>query len=130
MTNSTAIIKFVVGLLAIVVMVSFVALIALSVSRVFYSAMMQPPPQQDSPYGFRTPDTERQSYMAIMWRTPELSGMSPRQVLQSTAKRMEYEQGTELGSDRNAQALIKVLEAIVILEGRETTTGDGFPIIE
>ena len=95
-----------------------------------YKQMMQPPPQQNSPYGFRTPDTERQSYMAIMWRTPELSGMSPRQVLESTAKRMEYEQSTELGSDRNAQAMVKVLEAIAILEGRETKTEDGFPIIE
>jgi hypothetical protein len=126
MTNGTAIIKFVVGLAAIVVMVSFVALIALSVSRVFHLAMTQPQAQQQ-------PQPERREQavsIALMWRTPMMDGASPRQVLESTAKRMQYEQGTLLGSDLNAQALVKVLEAIAILEGRETTTEDGFPIIE
>jgi hypothetical protein len=43
---------------------------------------------------------------------------------------MQYEQGTELGIDRNAQAIIKVLDAIATLEGRQLVTEDGFPIIE
>jgi hypothetical protein len=125
MTNGSAIIKFVVGLVAIVVMVSFVALVLFSVSHVFYLAMTQPQAQQQL-----QPAREQAVSIALMWRTPMSDGASPRQVLQSTVKRMEYEQGTELGSDRNAQALIKVLEAIAILEGRETKTEDGFPIIE
>jgi hypothetical protein len=125
MTNGQAVL---VTFLVLCIVVALPISVAESVR--IYKQMTQPQPQQNSPYGFRTPDTERQSCMAIMWRTPELSGMSPRQVLQSTAKQMEYEQGTELGSDRNAQALIKVLEAIAILEGRETKTEDGFPIIE
>ena len=81
----------------------------------------------------KKPQPERREQavsIALMWRTPMADGASPRQVLESTAKRMEYEQSTLLGSDRNAQALIKVLEAIAILEGRDTTTEDGFPIIE
>jgi Flp pilus assembly protein TadB len=123
MTNGQAVIKFVMGLVAIIVMVSFVALIAISVSFAFYSAMTQPQTQQQ-------PAREQAASIALMWRTPISDGASPRQVLQSTAKRMEYEQTTELGSDRNAQALIKVMEAIAILEDRETTTENGFPIIE
>ena len=87
--------------------------------------MTQPQAQQQP-----QPAREQAVSIALMWRTPMSDGASPRQVLQSTAKRMEYEQSTLLGSDRNAQALVKVLEAIAILEGRETTTEDGFPIIE
>ena len=91
-----------------------------------YKQMTQPQAQQQP-----QPERREQSVsIALMWRTPIADGASPRQVLQSTAKRMEYEQSTLLGSDRNAQALIKVMEAIAILEGRETTTEDGFPIIE
>lgn len=70
------------------------------------------------------------SYMAIAWRTPTQVGMSPREVLESASARMQYEQTTLLGSDANAQALVKVLEAIAILEGRSTETADGFPLIE
>ena len=68
--------------------------------------------------------------MAVMWRTPKADGMTPLGVLQSTIKRMQYEQTTPLGNDQNAKALVKVLEAVAILEGRETKTEDGFPIIE
>ena len=73
---------------------------------------------------------QQQVGMAIMWRTPMQSGMSPREVLASTVARMQYEQTTPLGSDQNAKALIKAMEALAILEGRSTETADGFPIIE
>jgi hypothetical protein len=91
--------------------------------------MTQPQQQQSEP----TPPTaphQQQVGMAIMWRTPQASGMSPREVLASTVARMQYEQTTLLGSDRNAQALVKAMEALAILEGRSTETADGFPIIE
>lgn len=70
------------------------------------------------------------THMAIFWRTPSQSGMSPREVLESTIARMQYEQGTPLGNDRNAKALVKAMEALAILEGRPTETAEGFPIIE
>jgi hypothetical protein len=101
---------------------TFLLLILFAIDRF---NMTQPQPQQQP-----QPAREQAVSIALMWRTPMADGASPRQVLQSTAKRMEYEQSTLLGSDRNAQALIKVLEAIAILEGRETKTEDGFPIIE
>jgi hypothetical protein len=109
---------------------AFVALLVLfSILTAAQVAMMinmtQPQPQQPQPER-----REQSVSIALMWRTPMMDGASPRQVLESTAKRMQYEQGTELGSDLNAQALVKVLEAIAILEGRETVTADGFPIIE
>jgi hypothetical protein len=89
--------------------------------------MVQPQPQQQpQPHVIH----EQSVGMAIMWRTPQTAGMTPLEVLQSAAKRMQYEQGTELGNDRNAQAIVKVLDAIATLEGRQTTTEDGFPIIE
>jgi hypothetical protein len=68
--------------------------------------------------------------MAVMWRTPKAAGMAPQQVLEATIARMQYEQGTELGSDKNARALVKAMEALAILENRPTETVDGFPIIE
>jgi hypothetical protein len=108
------------------VLVIFVALvISVAESVRIYKQMTQPQAQQQP-----QPAREQAVSIALMWRTPMSEGASPRQVLQSTAKRMEYEQSTLLGSDQNAQALIKVLEAIAILEGRETKTEDGFPIIE
>jgi hypothetical protein len=108
----------------IALLVLFSVLTAAQVATMI--SMTQPQAQQQ-------PQPERREQavsIALVWRTPMSDGASPRQVLQSTAKRMEYEQSTELGSDRNAQAMVKVLEAIAILEGRETTTEDGFPIIE
>jgi uncharacterized membrane protein YcjF (UPF0283 family) len=89
--------------------------------------MTQPQPQQQSQQHVIH---EQSVGMAIMWRTPQTAGMTPLDVLQSAAKRMQYEQGTELGNDRNAQAIIKVLDAIATLEGRQLVTEDGFPIIE
>jgi hypothetical protein len=92
--------------------------------------MTQPQQQQTEP----TPPTaivhQQQVGMAIMWRTPMQSGMSPREVLASTIARMQYEQTTLLGNDRNAKALVKAMEALAILEDRPTETTDGFPIIE
>lgn len=64
------------------------------------------------------------------WRTPKENGAAPADVLRATIGRMEYEQGTPLGNDRNAKALIKAKEALAILEGREIETKDGFPLIE
>jgi hypothetical protein len=63
------------------------------------------------------------------WRTPTQPGMAPLQALKSTSAQMQYEQGTDLGSDANARALILVMEAVAILEGRDRTV-DGFPVIE
>jgi hypothetical protein len=91
----------------------------------FYKEMNQPQQQSQSRVIH-----EQSVGMAIMWRTPQTAGMTPLDVLQSAAKRMQYEQGTELGNDRNAQAIVKVLDAIATLEGRQATTEDGFPIIE
>jgi hypothetical protein len=102
------------------------SIIALLIAFQAYMMANLPQPQQQQPQ----PAREQAVSIALMWRTPMTDGASPRQVLQSTAKRMQYEQSTILGSDRNAQALVKVLEAIAILEGRETKTEDGFPIIE
>ena len=96
--------------------------------------MTQPQPQQPPSISHPLPSMperyEQSPVMAIMWRTPKADGMSPLGVLQSASKRMQYEQGTPMGNDQTAQALIKVLEAVAILEGRETITADGFPIIE
>jgi hypothetical protein len=102
-----------------------VCIIAFLIAFQGYMMANLPQPQQQP-----QPAREQAVSIALMWRTPMADGASPRQVLQSTAKRMEYEQSTLLGSDQNAQALIKVMEAIAILEGRDTTTEDGFPIIE
>jgi Na+-translocating ferredoxin:NAD+ oxidoreductase RnfG subunit len=98
----------------------------LSAAQVAMIISMTQPQAQQQPQ----PAREQAVSIALMWRTPMTDGASPRQVLQSTAKRMQYEQSTILGSDRNAQALVRVLEAIAILEGRDTKTEDGFPIIE
>jgi cytochrome c oxidase assembly factor CtaG len=93
--------------------------------------MTQPQANQTEPAPpASTQPHQQQVGMAIMWRTPQASGMSPREVLASTVARMQYEQTTLLGSDRNAQALVKAMEALAILEGRSTETADGFPIIE
>ena len=101
-----------------------------------YKQMTQPQPQQPAIqthcWAVKSPDDryEQSPMMAVMWRTPNADGMSPLGALQSTVKRMQYEQGTPLGSDGTAKALVKVLEAVTILEGRETVTAEGFPIIE
>jgi hypothetical protein len=117
------------GQAVLVTFLMLVIVVALPISVAesvrIYKQMTQPQAQQQP-----QPAREQAVSIALMWRTPMADGASPRQVLQSTAKRMEYEQSTELGNDQNAQALIKVLEAIAILEGRETTTEDGFPIVE
>ena len=91
--------------------------------------MTQPQPQQQNIPSAKD-GWRKDAYMVIAWRTPMLDGMSPREVLASTVARMQYEQTTLLGSDRNAQALVKAMEALAILEGRSTETADGFPIIE
>ena len=65
------------------------------------------------------------------WRTPtDTDGVAPLAVLQAAADRMQFEQGTPLGSDRNARAIIKVLDAISELQGKQTATPDGTPIIQ
>ena len=96
-------------------------------------SMTQPQPQQTTIPQAIEPSHERYQQspmMAVMWRTPNADGMAPLSVLQSTVKRMQYEQTTPLGNDQTAKALVKVLEAVAILEGRETVTAEGFPIIE
>lgn len=95
--------------------------------------MTQPQPQQDEPAKWvNVPDARYQQTvnMAVMWRTPNAGGLSPQQALEATVARMQYEQGTMLGSDKNAKALVKAMEALAILEDRPTVTEDGFPIIE
>lgn len=87
--------------------------------------MTQPQPQQPAPTNWQP-----KVHMAVMWRTPTLDGTSPREVLESVVARMQYEQGTPLGNDRNAKALVKAMEALAILDGRSTETAEGFPIIE
>jgi hypothetical protein len=113
-------------LLAIVSTGILSCIIFLLVSAIWILAMSDQPQQQPQSHVIH----EQSVGMAIMWRTPQTAGMTPLDVLQSAAKRMQYEQGTELGNDRNAQAIVKVLDAIATLEGRQTTTEDGFPIIE
>jgi len=63
------------------------------------------------------------------WRTPTQPGMAPLHALRATSERMQIEQGTDLGSDANARALILVMEAVAILEGRDRTV-DGIQVIE
>lgn len=92
--------------------------------------MVQPQPQQSASPLPEASVHQQSVGMAIMWRTPQASGMSPREVLASTIARMQYEQTTLLGSDRNAKALVKAMEALAILEDRPIVTGDGFPIIQ
>ena len=94
--------------------------------------MTQPQPQQEPAKWVNVPESRYQQTvnMAVMWRTPKADGMAPQQVLEATSARMQYEQGTELGSDKNARALVKAMEALAILEDRPTETKDGFPIIE
>ena len=95
--------------------------------------MTQPQEQQDEPVRWvNIPESRYHQtvHMAVMWRTPKADGMSPQQVLEATIARMQYEQGTELGNDKNAKALVKAMEALAILEDRPTETKDGFPIIE
>jgi hypothetical protein len=69
-------------------------------------------------------------YARIYFRTETLPGAAPIDAINATIAQMQYEQSTPLGSDANARALVKVLEAKAILEGRSTETADGIPIIE
>lgn len=106
-------------------------ILPLSIAETYRNwTVTQPQQQQTEPATPAAIVHQQQVGMAIMWRTPQASGMSPREVLASTVARMQYEQTTLLGSDRNAQALIKAMEALAILEDRPTETADGFPIIE
>jgi len=66
----------------------------------------------------------------IYWRGTRSSGANPLAVLKATARQMEREQGTPLGSDQNARALALTLQAIAALEGKQTETADGTPIIQ
>jgi len=52
----------------------------------------------------------------------------PVDVLKATSGRLQMEQLTDLGSDANARALIKVMEAIAELDGDTQETPDG-PVI-
>jgi len=64
------------------------------------------------------------------WRSPDdRDGVAPVDVLRAAAGRMQFEQSTQLGSDRNARAIIKVLDAIAELSGQITESPDGIPII-
>jgi len=117
----------------LMLILAFLILLPVSIAetrRIWH--MTQPQPQQTTPTAIDpTQDRYKQSpVLAIMWRTPNAGGMTPLGVLKSASKRMQYEQGTPLGNDQNAKALVKVLEAVAILEGREIVTEDGFPIIE
>jgi hypothetical protein len=98
--------------------------------RVWLMVQPQSQPQPQPPIVIQSEMQRIGAYMAVAWRTESHAGISPREVLESTASRMQYEQTTAMGNDKNAQALIKVLESIAILEGRSTETADGFPIIE
>ena len=97
-----------------------------------FKNMTQPQPQQPAiPQAIEPMQSYRKdAYMAIAWRGVGINGITPLEVLRSASERMQYEQGTPLGNDQTAKALVKVLEAVAILEGRETKTEDGFPIIE
>jgi hypothetical protein len=129
MTNGDAIR----ALIGCAILTAFLGLILFEIER---WKMTQPQPQQPETqphcWAVKSPDDryEQSPAMAIMWRTPNADGMAPLSVLRSAAKRMQYEQGTPLGNDQAAKALVKVLEAVAILEGRETVTAEGFPIIE
>lgn len=75
------------------------------------------------------PSWRKDAYMAIRWRGKGIEGITPLEVLQSTSERMQSEQATDLGSDANARAMILVMEAVAILEGRDKTV-DGIKVIE
>lgn len=88
-------------------------------------SMAQPQPQQ--------PAVERVTVFtdqAFGWRSATKPGTAPIDVINATIDQMQYEQGTALGSDSNARALIEIMRAKAILEGRATETAEGFPIIE
>lgn len=78
------------------------------------------------------PEQETRVIHNFGWRTPSdpRSGASPLDVLNEVRKRIEYEQTThELGNDANARALVEVLKAIAILDGKQTEV-DGIPLIQ
>lgn len=118
MTNGKSI-----TILSLIIVLLIVMPVSIAETRRIWN-MTQPQQQQD------TNRREQSVSMAVMWRTPQQSGASPQGVLESVIARMQYEQTTMLGNDRNAKALVKAMEALAILEDRPTVTGDGFPIIE
>lgn len=66
----------------------------------------------------------------IRWRSNVLSdGLSPRDALEATRRRMVTEQSGSLASDRTAKALVLVMEALAVLDGKQTEH-DGIPVIQ
>ena len=73
-----------------------------------------------------TPDQQT----IIRWRGIQQPGASPLAVLLATKDQMQREQQSDLGNDKNAKALVLVMQAVAELEGKQTEMPDGTPIIQ
>jgi hypothetical protein len=79
--------------------------------------------------GFQTITTGR--HFKIQWDADSFRGARPLDAINATIARIQYEQDTdELSSNVNAQALAYLMQARQTLEGKQTVTEDGLPILE
>lgn len=84
----------------------------------------------------QTTDPRKQSVsrvhgLEIYWGSEFGDGASPLDAINATIGRIQFEQGTDkFASDQNARALAFLMLARQELEGKTTTTEDGFPILE
>ena len=68
--------------------------------------------------------------MEIVWRGTADAGASTLDVVNATIGRMQFEQGSDMASDKNARALAHMMLARQELEGKQTKTDDGLSILE
>lgn len=77
-------------------------------------------------------DEEAKDQPPVLKARFERGTLTPLGAVHQTIERLEYEQATEgLASDRNARALVHMMQARSVLAGEEPQeTEDGFPIIQ
>lgn len=68
--------------------------------------------------------------LSIYWSGNTNYGVDPIDVINVTIERMEFEQTTDMQSDNKARALAHMLQARAELLGKQSTTDDGFPLIQ
>ena len=68
--------------------------------------------------------------LSIHWSgsDPDDETVRPVDVIRSTIDRMQAEQKTDLGSDKNARAMVLMIEAFNVLQGSDQII-DGVPVI-
>lgn len=90
-----------------------------------FGASMPIPSQE----GFQTITVGQ--HFTIQWDADPFRGARPLDAINATIARIQYEQDTdELSSNVNAQALAYLMQARQTLEGKQTVTEDGLPILE